>query len=149
LSAVADLVNRFLYARNVGKYATMVLLKLFPDGTLEYINCGHVEPTVVNASGIRHLEESNFIVGLIPDASYTAARCQLEPGDRVLLATDGIIEARNPAGEMFGDSRFDEIAVEGTLDTILERLAQFQQGREAQDDWTLFEILYRDTGALE
>ncbi|MGA8939659.1 MAG: FHA domain-containing protein, partial [Acidobacteriaceae bacterium] len=56
LADIAALVNTFLCTRQVGKYATMVLLKLFPDGQVEYINCGHVQPLVVAGTELRLLE---------------------------------------------------------------------------------------------
>lgn len=146
LSEIADLINRFLCARNVGKYATMVLLKMCPDGTVEYINCGHVPPLVIGNSRVQRLEESNLIVGLISGATYTSAGCHLAPGERILLTTDGITEAENANGEQFGDVRMDAVVPEATVDAILDALAQFQRPLEAQDDWTLFDICY--TGKL-
>ena len=139
---IADLVNRFLCTRNVDKYATMIMLKLCPDGTLEYLNCGHVPPMLVNSSGVTRLEEYNLIVGLIPGATYESAVCHLKPGDRILLTTDGVTEAENLSREMFGDERLDSVAASGGIDTILDQLAEFQRGVQAQDDWTLFDIRY-------
>jgi sigma-B regulation protein RsbU (phosphoserine phosphatase) len=98
LPEIASLVNRFLCTRNIGKYATMILLKLSPDGCVEYVNCGHVQPFSILGKEIRHLEEGNLIVGLIASASYTSARCFLQAGERLLLATDGITEAEDNAG---------------------------------------------------
>ena len=143
LPEIADLVNRFLCARNVGKYATMVLVKLCPNGELEYINCGHIPPVVVSDAGVRRLEESNLIVGLIAGATYTSARCRLAPGERVLLTTDGITEAENSTGEQFGDARLDGVLHLDSLDAILTHLAEFQKPVQAQDDWTLLDIRYR------
>ncbi len=48
LPAIASTLNQFLCGRNVGKYATLILLKLYPDGRLEYVNCGHVQPLLVH-----------------------------------------------------------------------------------------------------
>jgi serine phosphatase RsbU (regulator of sigma subunit) len=142
LAEIASLVNRFLCSRNVGKYATMVLLKLFPDGFVEYVNCGHVPPVVVSDTTVRRLEESNLIVGLIPEATYTAAQCRLNPGERILLATDGITEAENANGDEFGNEGLQTIALMTDLSTMIARLANFQATIEAQDDWTLVDIRY-------
>ena len=142
LAEIATLVNRFLCSRNVGKYATMVLLKLFPDGFVEYVNCGHVPPVVVSEEAVRQLEESNLVVGLIPDALYAAAQFKLKPGERILLATDGITEAENSSGEEFGDSGLQAIAQMTDLDAMMEHLATFQATAETQDDWTLVDVRY-------
>jgi serine phosphatase RsbU (regulator of sigma subunit) len=142
LPEIALLVNEFLCTRNVGKYATMILLKLFADGRVEYINCGHIPPVSILGKEIRRLEESNLIVGLIPGATYASAHCQLRPGERVLLATDGITEAEDIAGKQFGDSGLNMVAHHENLDSILDHVAKFQAPNPAQDDCTLLEIRY-------
>lgn len=142
LADIADLVNRFLNSRDVDKYATMILLRLCPDGTIEYVNCGHVPAMIVNGAGIKRLEEYNPIVGMIPGETYTAAYCRMEPGDRLLMITDGVTEALNASREMFGETRLDEVVTMGGISTILEELAAYQHGLQSQDDWTLFEIRY-------
>jgi phosphoserine phosphatase RsbU/P len=145
LVEVAGLLNQFLCTRNVGKYATLVLLKLFSDGRVEYMNCGHIQPLLVDDSGMTWLEESNLIVGLVPAATYSSATLHMRPGARLLLATDGLMEAENPAGEAIGDAGFIEIVRRMDMDGILDHVAKFQQPNEAQDDCTLVEVRY--TGA--
>jgi sigma-B regulation protein RsbU (phosphoserine phosphatase) len=142
LPAIASLMNQFLCTRNVGKYATMILLKLFADGRVEYMNCGHVHPLSILGTEIRRLEESNLIVGLIEGASYTSAHCVLRPGERILLATDGLTEAEDPSGQQFGDSGLDTIAHYEDINSILNHIAKFQAPNPAQDDCTLLEIQY-------
>ena len=143
LAGIAGLVNRFLCTRNVGKYATMVLLKLFPDGRVEYINCGHVQPLLISDAGVRPLEEANLMVGLIEDAVYCAAQCRVVSGERILLATDGVTEAENDAEEQFGDGRFLAAARLEEIDEILEQLTEFKKHNPAQDDYTLLDIRYQ------
>lgn len=142
LQEIATLVNQFLCTRNVGKYATMILLKLYPDGRLEYINCGHVHPLLVHESGVEWLGESNMIVGLIAQATYSSAQTMLRPGDRILLATDGLVEAENCAGEAIGDTGFSEIAQSLDLNGILDHVVKFSAPNVAQDDCTMVEVSY-------
>jgi serine phosphatase RsbU (regulator of sigma subunit) len=142
LADIAALVNRFLCTRDVGKYATMVLLKLYPDGRVDYLNCGHVQPLLISESGPRPLEESNLIVGLIEGAVYRSAQFQLVKGDRIVLATDGITEAENEMNEQFGDDRFFAAAHLEKIDEILGRLTEFRMQNPAQDDYTLVDIRY-------
>jgi len=142
LPEIASLVNQFLCARNVGKYATMILLKLFPDGAVEYVNCGHVQPISILDTKTTLLEESNLIVGLIPSASYTLARYGLTPGERLLLATDGVTEAEDNQGTQFGELGLSAFAYHESLDSILDRVAKHQFPNPAQDDCTLLEIRY-------
>ena len=145
LPLIAALVNQFLCTHNVGKYATMILLKLFPDGRVEYINCGHIQPVSILGTEVRRLTEGNLIVGLIPDASYASARCILQPGERLLLATDGITEAENSSGKSFGDSGLNIVAHYENPDAILDHVAKFHAPNQAQDDCTLLAIQYVGT----
>jgi sigma-B regulation protein RsbU (phosphoserine phosphatase) len=142
LPEIAAVVNHFLCARNVGKYATMILLKLFPDGSVEYANCGHIQPLAVQDTQINHLGEANLVVGLIAEANYTSARCTLQPGEWLLLASDGITEAEDIAGNQFGDSRLDAIAHYESIDAIIDQVKNFQAPNPAQDDCTLLRIRY-------
>jgi phosphoserine phosphatase RsbU/P len=146
LPEIAAVVNQFLCTRNVGKYATMILLRLFPDGRIELMNCGHVQPLVVGSSDIRRLEEANVVVGLLHDATYASAQSALQPGEKLLLATDGITEAQDPSGNEFGDPGLNAIAHYEDIDAILNHVANFQAPNEAQDDCTLLEICYTGNG---
>jgi sigma-B regulation protein RsbU (phosphoserine phosphatase) len=142
LPEIAAVANHFLCTRNVGKYATMILLKLFPDGHVEYMNCGHIQPLAVQGTQIRRLEEGNLIVGLIAGASYTSALCKLQPGESLLLASDGITEAEDIAGNQFGDSGLDTVAHFEDINEILDHVTSFQIPNPAQDDCTLLKITY-------
>ena len=142
LVEIAAVVNHFLCARNVGKYATMILLKLLPDGRVEYANCGHIQPLTVQGARIGRLEEGNLVVGLIPNASYTSAHYMLQPGEWLLLASDGVTEAEDTAGNQFGDSGLNEVAHCEDIDEILDRVKNFESPNLAQDDCTLLKIRY-------
>jgi len=143
LPEIAAIVNRFLCTRRVGKYATMILLKLYPDGQIEYINCGHIPPLVITETETRQLEDNNLIVGLIAEATYVSSQFLLRPGERIMLTTDGITEAEDKAGQQFGEAGLNAVVHLPTLEGILEHLAKFQASSEAQDDWTLLDIRYQ------
>jgi sigma-B regulation protein RsbU (phosphoserine phosphatase) len=142
LPEIATVVNHFLCARDVGKYATMVLLKLFPDGRVEYANCGHIQPLVLQGDQIVRLEEGNVVVGLIGRASYASAHYTLQPGEWLLLASDGVTEAEDIAGNQFGDSGLNRVAHYENIDAIIDRVNDFHAPNPAQDDCTLLKIRY-------
>lgn len=142
LRDIAAAVNHFLCERNVGKYATMVIVKLFPDGELEYINCGHLLPLAIWGKQIRRLEASNLMVGLLAEASYISAKGSLRPGERLLLATDGITEAENAEGRQFEESWLGVVTHCRNIGEILDQVAKFHAPNPAQDDCTLVEIRY-------
>ena len=143
LAMIATTVNEFLCSRTIGKFATMVLLKIWESGRLEYLNCGHVPPLLVNGASVRQLGGGSAVVGLIPEAQYRAEVCELMPGDRVLIFTDGITEAENPQGEQFGDSALECWTHLHSMESVFEHVSKFQGSVERSDDWTLFELFYR------
>lgn len=142
LPETADLVNQFLCTRQVGKYATMVLLKLFPDGCVEYMNCGHIPPVLISSSGTSYMEDANLIVGIIEEATYTSSKVTLQPGDRILLTTDGITEIEDRSGQQIGIEGLAGLAHMPSLDEIVTHLYKVQAAREAQDDWTLLDVRF-------
>jgi phosphoserine phosphatase RsbU/P len=142
LTQIADLVNRFLCTRQVGKYATMIVLRLFPNGCIEYMNCGHIPPLLVTSTGTQYLEDASLIVGIIAEATYTSSQFILKPGDRILLTTDGITEIENKAGEQIGIEGLAGLAHLPSLDAVISHLIKVQASAEAQDDWTLLDIQY-------
>jgi serine phosphatase RsbU (regulator of sigma subunit) len=142
LPEIAAQLNQFLFARSIGKYATLVLLKFSKDGRLEYLNCGHIYPLLVRGGHVQRLTESNLVVGLLPEVSYNSGHCQLRTGDRLLLVTDGLVEAENEAGEPFGDAGLDQVAHFADIEAILEHVAGFQAEDQAQDDCTALQVQY-------
>ncbi|MGA2650209.1 MAG: SpoIIE family protein phosphatase [Terracidiphilus sp.] len=142
LPEIAAQLNQFLFARGVGKYATLVLLKLHKDGRVEYLNCGHIAPVLVRGGQRQRLCESNTVVGLLPDVTYCSAHFTLQAGDRLLLVTDGLVEAENEAGEMLGDDGLDRIAHFTEIEDTLDHVAQFQAHNQAQDDCTALQVQY-------
>jgi len=82
-------------------------------GLLSYTNAGHFPPFVVRADGsVEHLTSGGPVLGVFPDGVYEAASIPFSPGDRLVLYTDGITEARNDADEEFGEARLMSMAVE-------------------------------------
>jgi serine phosphatase RsbU (regulator of sigma subunit) len=142
LDAIAAATNRYLCLKAVGKYATMLLLRLHQDGRLEYLNCGHVKPRLCSAAGVSLLEQTNVPVGLLDGAEYTVGNVTLLPGSRVILVSDGITEAEDAQGEAFGDERLDSASLCGDLPEVLKRMAEFCAGHPANDDCTIVQVAF-------
>jgi serine phosphatase RsbU (regulator of sigma subunit) len=142
LHAIAAATNRYLRQKNIGKYATMVLLRLYQDGTLEYVNCGHVYPRICSAAGVSRLEQTNVPVGLFNDAEYSIGVTTLRPGSGVILVSDGITEAEDAKGDFFGDERLDSVSLCADLQSILERVTHFGAGFPANDDCTVVRVTF-------
>ncbi|MCP4898830.1 MAG: SpoIIE family protein phosphatase [bacterium] len=93
------------------RYATVFLAALEPDsGKLTYVNAGHVPGLVRRVDGdVDALPSRGFPIGLMPEASYEQSSTRLEPGETLILYTDGFTEAENPGEVEFGVDRFSEL----------------------------------------
>lgn len=145
-------INQFLCEHaEVGHYATMFFGVLDREGHLEFINAGHPSPFLLRRGEIAEpFTEGSFPVGVIPGTEYAAARVKLEPGDTLILFSDGVSEAMDPEEQMFGISRFRE-ALAGRSEeslgelqkTVLESVENFTRGASQADDITLLLVRYR------
>jgi sigma-B regulation protein RsbU (phosphoserine phosphatase) len=146
-------LNRFLCDHaEVGRYATMFFGILDERGGLEYINAGHPSPILIRQNG--HPEEAftegSFPVGLVPEAEYCTASVKLEPGDTLVLFSDGVTEAMDPKEDFFGIPRLVQL-LSGHNDTpldelqkmLLEAVENFSRGASQADDLTLLLVRYR------
>ena len=97
-------LNSFLLERTQGeKYATVFYAVLQPDGLMAYANTGLCAPLVVRANGeLESLDPTSMPIGLLEEAQFDVAHVQLHPGDLVVCYSDGVEDAQNPAGEVFG-----------------------------------------------
>jgi phosphoserine phosphatase RsbU/P len=146
LTEIVTAVNRFFTDKNIGeKYATVIIARVRDDGDLEYVNCGHVQPLVVSNGTVQRPAHGNLPVGLLPDAKYESDHCQLKPGDRLVLVTDGVTEAENARGDFFEDSRLELAAKTGTLEQIFSAISSFCGGTPLNDDCTVVELVYTGT----
>jgi len=144
LEMIAKMLNRFICAKDVGKYATMIILRLDRDGHLEYINCGQVHPLLRTPAGIVRLTESNFPVGLLEDGGFKSYTTKMEPGTRLLLVTDGVTEAEDEQGDFFGTQGMEEaFKKSSSLEEIVEILSCYCGSAAANDDCTMVEIAFR------
>ena len=145
-------INRFLCEHSeVGRYATMFFGVLHPNGHLDYFNAGHPSPLLIRGGKVSELyTEGSFPVGLIPEAEYAASEVDLELDDTLVLFSDGVTEATDPAEQMFGDSRLREVLsshhdapLEQLQKAVLESVESFTRGASRADDITLLLVRYR------
>jgi phosphoserine phosphatase RsbU/P len=146
-------LNRFLCDHvEIGRYATMFFGILDDKGLLEYINAGHPSPILIRRTGIADeaFTEGSFPVGLVPEAQYTTAFVNLEPGDTLVLFSDGVTEAMDPEEEFFGMPRLVKLLtghnvtpLDELQKLLLEAVENFAQGASQADDLTLLLVRYR------
>src|SRR5581483_2922172 len=144
LSEIVAAVNRFFTQKHLGeKYATVVIARISRSGELEYVNCGHVPPLLVSNQHVSRPQNGNLPVGLLPEATYQAARIQLRPGDRFIIVTDGVTEAENARGDFYDNERLEEVAAQSAgLEEIFASVTDFCGGTALNDDCTVVELVY-------
>jgi serine phosphatase RsbU (regulator of sigma subunit) len=87
------------------KFVTLFLGRLDTvTGHIEYVNAGHTPPLLLQKSGATELTESDLLLGVISRAEFVNRELQLDPGDSLILFTDGVTEARNNAGIDLGSN---------------------------------------------
>lgn len=149
---VLSQVNNLLYHRIPSNmFVTCLYAILDPKtGIMSYANAGHGLPICRRFQGLEELHATGMPLGLLPDMEYEEGTITLEPGDGFLLYSDGLIEAHNPAREMFGAGRIRELVEEhqsgeGLMDSLLSTLHGFAGDQwEQEDDITV--VLMRRNG---
>jgi sigma-B regulation protein RsbU (phosphoserine phosphatase) len=140
-------VNRYL-ADNIpsNRFVTLFYAELDPgSGAVSFLNAGHNPPLIVHAAGtVEQLASGGLPLGIKADADYREGRTTLQPGDVLVIYSDGVTEAASPSGEEFGPTRLYEVvsrnvdaSAAGIRDRIESALTKFSQGTQAADDITL------------
>lgn len=114
------------------------------SGAIDYINAGHEEAFVIGRNGIRHaLPPTGPVVGIFAGANYGIEAAIIEPGETILLYTDGVPEATSVSGEQLSDERLRSMleSWHGTADQLLQMIAnsvsEFAKGARQHDDITM------------
>jgi len=110
-------------------------------GDVDLVQAGHPYPVVQRRSGqIEFLGEGGLPVGLIPGARYHSVRTVIGPGDRLILLSDGMTEATNPAGKMIDPaglsaifSKFERLRGRAFLDAVFWDLEDYTDGQMEDD----------------
>lgn len=132
------------------RFTTALMAELnMSTGEFRWVNCGHLPPVLLR-EGTRVLTlecEPSHPLGMDFDVPVTVCREQLQPGDRVLMYTDGVTEARDTRGREFGLDRFvdfivrhesDELPVPETLRRLVQAVLAHHDGRLEDDATVLF-----------
>ena len=135
-------------------FVTCLVMVVEPStGAIEFANAGHNLPYLRGADGVRELRATGMPLGLMPGMSYEPSTTVMEPGDCLLLHSDGLAEAHNPKREMFGFPRLAEIVSrpvsgERLIDVCMSELEQFTGSNvDQEDDITLVSLERRASAA--
>ncbi len=144
-------VNRFLVQRsNLGKFVSLFIAVLNPDGKLSYVNAGHNPPFLIHESGdYAELSAKGMVLGVIEQATFEERTIELNSGDLICLYTDGVTEAHSPDRELFGENRLREALVkhrgldaENILENVLQTVTDHTANLPRGDDLTLLIVKY-------
>ncbi|HAP42572.1 MAG: hypothetical protein A2087_11355 [Spirochaetes bacterium GWD1_61_31] len=149
---VCRAVNEELYdilgegERYVTAFVAIVNLE---DGSIEYTNAGHHPGLLLRDGAVRQLDSKGNFLGIFEAPEYTAQREPLQAGDRIILFTDGIIEARSYLDEEYGHHRLEEALRDHAGDqptelvkAVTRDLDGFTMGAPAHDDRALLCTLF-------
>jgi len=133
-ASMLAVLNQRLVGRSGGHFATCLVAELQADGRLRMANAGHIAPYL---NGAEVPFTGSLPLGIAGKIEPSLQALQLRPGDRLTFITDGVVEARNPAGELFGFARARIICNE-PVDEIMRRAVDFGQN----DDITVLRVDY-------
>jgi sigma-B regulation protein RsbU (phosphoserine phosphatase) len=155
-AAMLAALNDQLQERKLDSQYVTMLMAVWDDSnrTLQIANAGSVQPVFVAANPdrtkpptVRTIQAEGFPLGLFPNAEYEEFTFSTQPCDLIVFFSDGIVDAVNATGEMFGDERLTALlesqhqpTAQSTVDAILNAVSSFQDGTEHFDDETVVVI---------
>ena len=140
-------INRVMNASAVeGRFVTLLIMRLNTEtGEIAYTNAGHNPPMVRKKNGevLFDDEEGEFPVGVVEEHEFRRDTITLEPGDVIMLTTDGVMEAMNSTGECYENQRLiaamksGPSGAEEIQEAVLEDIRKFVGNAKQSDDLTM------------
>jgi sigma-B regulation protein RsbU (phosphoserine phosphatase) len=147
------LLNDSLQERGLDAQYITMLYAVWNDEnqTLQIANAGAVQPLFCRAGEVETIQAEGFPLGLFPQVNYEEFTLSTRPGDAIIFFSDGIVDAQNAAGEMFGTQRLIDVVKEHLhesaselADAIMHDVGQFQGGIDRFDDETVVILKVRE-----
>jgi phosphoserine phosphatase RsbU/P len=139
-AALLRSLNVRMRGRTHGGFVTCLAAHVNAAGLLTVANAGHPSPY---HNGVEMELPGALPLGLVPDADYDEVSMQLEPGDRLMFLSDGVVEAQSRTGELFGFERTRALAMRG-----VEEIARAAQEFGQEDDITVVTLTFAPTEML-
>jgi sigma-B regulation protein RsbU (phosphoserine phosphatase) len=149
-------VNLSLAERRIEAQFVSLIYAVWDDQhrTLLVANSGLPRPVLLHDGKNNVIEATGLPLGLFDDASYDEFRFKMKPGDMFVFFSDGILDARNRQGELFGRGRVEKIieecagrSADCVVDSVFKAVAEHSAGVETFDDQTVVAIKVKDGGA--
>jgi sigma-B regulation protein RsbU (phosphoserine phosphatase) len=150
LKMLAEQFDRMIHQDfETGRFITSIIFKITPDGELEYVNAGHDPLYILRENKIIKLESTGTPFGILGEGWYDVEKFKLQKNDLIVAYTDGVVEARNIAGEEFGFERLQELIIRNRylkasdiVDKIMNAVFEFSHGTVQHDDTTVLVVKY-------
>jgi len=145
-SELLETLNDALQERKLDSQYVAMLYALWNDDnrTLQIANAGAVQPLFCRSGEVDTVHAEGFPLGMFPNVKYEEFSLATQPGDSLIFFSDGIVDAQNSAGDMFGDDRLKAVvkkhnqkSASKIADAILAEVSKFQGGKERFDDETV------------
>ena len=138
-------LNRIIHqSRMTTKFVSLFYGEIEEEGHFIYVNAGHPPPLHFHAKGVTTLKQTGLVLGPSATATYSRGFLSFEPGDALLLFTDGMLEATDPKGREFGVERLKKafLAIrdkssDEIVRALIDRVGEYAGGRAAEDDRTV------------
>jgi sigma-B regulation protein RsbU (phosphoserine phosphatase) len=148
LGRLLEMANRvFCESTFAGQYATLVCARVRDGGQVEIASAGHLPALLVSPNGVREIGSTGLPLGMFSASRYSVHRVRLEPGESLLLFTDGVSEATSASGAEYGIGRVSSSAARGRYlqpkelaADCFQDLGAFSAGARQADDQTLMVV---------
>ena len=149
---VEDANRIFCESTLAGQFATLVVGRATPDGSVEFVGAGHLPLLHIHSAGATPRESTGVPLGMFCGTRFPLHRMTLAAGDSLFLYTDGLTEARNRAGEEYGLARVQKLAARHPgaeprklISECLTDLSGFREAVKQTDDLTLLVVQRKDS----
>jgi serine phosphatase RsbU (regulator of sigma subunit) len=132
-------MSQRMMTRSSGSFTTCLMLRADPDGTLTVANAGHIAPYL---AGKELPLENGLPLGLAAESPYAESTFHLAPGQQLTLLTDGVVEARDKTGALYGFERTAILSIQPA-----ETIARAAQAFGQDDDITVLTLARLAAGA--
>lgn len=111
LGKLGKKMNRIFFRNRLPNvFASLVYLEIQPgSGLVKVLNAGHFEPVCLREADAERMKKGGPALGIVANASYAEQRIRLRRGDRLVVYSDGLTEARNGNGDFFGEDRMTDL----------------------------------------
>ncbi len=151
-AAMLALLNDSLQERKLESQYVVMLFAVWNDDnlTLQVANSGAVQPIFCRSGESIPMRAEGFPLGMFANVAYEEFNIATQPGDAIVFISDGILDAENAQGEMYGEERLSALLcgrrgqpAQEIADAILADVSRFQDGKERFDDETIIVLRVR------